>query len=217
MNDQLDLKEIERKAFVSTYQDGLWDIYYGLILIAIALFAFRPAGGYTPVNLVLAIAGFCIAGLAFWLGKKFITVPRMGQVEFGPVRKKRNRTLGIVMGCIVLVQAVFVFLQFAAWLRPDIRDNLGAIMPEGRLADMLVASIGALFIGPSMLLIAYFKDFPRGYYIAPLMALAVFLMIYLNRPLYPLIIGGLILLPGVVFFVRFVQRYPNPNSGRQHG
>ena len=27
MNTQLNLKELERKAFRSTYQDGLWDLY----------------------------------------------------------------------------------------------------------------------------------------------------------------------------------------------
>ena len=33
MSTQLNLKEIERKAFRSTYQDGLWDIHLGLIFV----------------------------------------------------------------------------------------------------------------------------------------------------------------------------------------
>ena len=33
-------------------------------------------------------------------------------------------------------------------------------------------------------------------------------MIYLNQPIYPIIIGALIVLPGVVLFVRFLQKYP---------
>jgi len=71
-----------------------------------------------------------------------------------------------------------------------------------------VAAIGSLFIGPSMILVAYFTDFGRGYYIAILMSAAVFLMILLNKPIYPLIIGLLIILPGVVLFIRFLQKYP---------
>jgi hypothetical protein len=46
------------------------------------------------------------------------------------------------------------------------------------------------------------------------MMLAVFLMIFLNRPVYPLALGVLTLLPGLVLFVRFVQKYPPP--GREH-
>ncbi len=34
MNSVLNLKEIEKRAFRSTYQDGLWDIYYGLVVIS---------------------------------------------------------------------------------------------------------------------------------------------------------------------------------------
>ena len=35
-------------------------------------------------------------------------------------------------------------------------------------------------------------------FIAVMMAIAVFLMIYLNQPIYPIIIGILIAVPGVV-------------------
>jgi len=74
--------------------------------------------------------------------------------------------------------------------------------------DLVVASTGALIVGPSMILVAFFKDFPRGYFIAIMIALAVFLMLYLNQPVYPIIIGALIALPGLVLFVRFLQKYP---------
>ena len=74
--------------------------------------------------------------------------------------------------------------------------------------DLVVASVGALIVGPSMILVAYFGDFPRGYFIAAMIALAVFLMIYLNQPVYPIFISMLIALPGLVLFVRFLRNYP---------
>ena len=46
MSQEIDLKQIERKAFRSTYQDGLWDIYIGLVVIFMALYMYRPVGGY---------------------------------------------------------------------------------------------------------------------------------------------------------------------------
>jgi hypothetical protein len=216
MSTQLDLKQIERRAFRSTYQDGLWDVYFGLIVISMAMFMFRPVGGYSPVNMILALSGFGLSYMIFWLGKKFITLPRMGQVKFGEARKKRKLTLMVILGAVVLIQVGFVLFQVFAWLTPNVRESLNGILLDRRLMDLVVAAIGALFIGPSMMLIAYFKDFPRGYYIAVMMMLAVFLMIYLNRPIYPIVIGGLIILPGLVLFVRFLQKYPLPRGESPH-
>jgi hypothetical protein len=208
MTTQLNLKELERKAFRSTYQDGLWDVYFGLIVICMAVFVYRPVSGYSPLNIVLALCAIGMAYALFWAGKKFITLPRMGQVEFGPQRKKRRLTLVIVLSVVVLIQVALVAFQLAAWANPELGEKLGRLLPDRDVMDLVVASIGALIVGPSMIVVAYFKDFPRGYFIAVMIALAVFLMLYLNRPIYPIIIGVLIALPGLALFVRFLQKYP---------
>ena len=208
MSTQLNLKEIERKAFRSTYQDGLLDLEFGLVVICMSIFIYRPASGYSPINIILAVCAIAAANLLFWAGKKYITLPRMGQVRFGLQRARRKRTMVIVMSVIVLIQVVLLVLQFLALAKPESAVNITRLMPARARMDLLVASIGALIVLPGMGLIAYFTDFPRGYYIAIMMALAVFLMIYLNQPIYPIIIGGLIILPGVVLFVRFLKTYP---------
>jgi hypothetical protein len=216
MDSQLDLKELERKAFRSTYQDGLWDVYLGLIVICMAFFIFRPVEGYGPRNIILMLLAFSLAYLVFWAGKKYITVPRMGQVSFGSLRKQKKRTLAIILGAVVLVQAAIVLLTAAGWLNAGFGAQLSFLLGGGSLERMLVAALGALFIGPSMILIAFYNDFPRGYYIAILMALAVFLMILLNQPIYPILIGALILVPGVVLFVRFLRKYPLHRDEAEH-
>ncbi len=208
MNTQLNLKEPERKAFRATYQDGLWDLYFGLIVICMAIFVYRPATGYSPVNIVLALSAMAGAYSLFLAGKKYITLPRMGQVQFGEQREKRKRTLVIVLSVVVLIQVALVVFQLLTWANPELGAKLESILPNRTGMDLLVASVGALFVGPSMIVVAYFKDFPRGYFIAIMIALAVFLMIYLNQPIYPIVIGGLIALPGLVLFVRFLQKYP---------
>ena len=81
--------------------------------------------------------------------------------------------------------------------------------------DLLVAAVGALFVGPSMMAIAYFIDFPRGYYIALVMSLGVFLMIWLDQPLIMIGAALLIFIPGLVTFVRFLQAYPLIPAGEQ--
>jgi len=208
MSTQINLKEIERKAFRSTYQDGLWDMYYGLVVMAMSIFVYRPATGYSPTNIVLAMLAFFVAGLLLFAGKKYITLPRMGQVKFGPMRKQKMTTLGVILGVLVLLQVALVGLTTQGWLNPEASAKINDFLASRDLMDVAVAAIGALIIGVSFTVMAYFTDFPRGYYIALLSSLAVFLMIYLNQPIYPIIIGTLIILPGLVLFVRFLRDYP---------
>jgi hypothetical protein len=208
MSTQIDLKEIERKAFRSTYQDGLWDIYYGVMVVCMSIFIFRPASGYSPMNIILMVLMFSAAYGLFWAGKKYITLPRMGQVRFGAVRKQKKRTLMITLGIFILIQVGLVLLTTSGWINPEASTKLNSYLQDRDATRLAVATIGSLIVGTSLLVIAYFTDFPRGYYIAVMMALAVFLMIYLNQPFYPILIGGLIILPGLVLFVRFLKTYP---------
>lgn len=211
MATQLNLKEIERKAFRSTYQDGLWDIYYGVIIVCMSIFIYRPADGYSAMNIILVLLLFSVAYSLFRAGKKYITLPRMGQVDFGAVRKQKARTLAVILGVFILFQVGIVGLTTLGWANPEVSTKLNHYInrPGSNLSGLLVvATIGSLIVGTSMIVIAYFRDFPRGYYIAVLMALAVFLMIYLNRPVYPIIIGGLIILPGLVLLVLFLKKHP---------
>jgi hypothetical protein len=212
MSKELNLKELERKAFRSTYQDGLWDVYLGLVVIGMAVFLSRPEQGYGALNILLLLAWFTLVYGIFWAGKKFITLPRMGQVRFGPIRKQKKVTLALLLGAVIAVQVVIILFSTARWLNPELGAKINAVLHTDNLERLAVAAVGALFVGPSMILVAYFKDFPRGYYIAILIALAVFLTISLNQPLFPIIIGALIALPGLLLFVRFLQKYPLPQE-----
>ena len=217
MSQDLDLKALERKAFRSTYQDGLWDINLGLIVIGMAIFVSRPDEGYSALNLLWLVVTCLVANLIFWAGKKFITVPRMGQVRFGEIRKQKARTLAIIMAVFVLVQSGIVLLTALSWMNPDLGAKVSSVLNAGNMERLVVAAVGSLFVGPSFILIAYFNDFLRGYYIAILMALAVFLMILFNQPIYPLILGGLIIAPGLVLFVQFLRQYPLSSPEVHHG
>jgi hypothetical protein len=204
MSTQLDLKEIERKAFRSTYQDGLWDMYIGLIVVCMSIFVYHPADGYSAMNIILLLLTFSAAYGLFWAGKKYITLPRMGQVRFGSVRKQKRRNLAIILGIFVLIQVGLVGLTAFGWANPILGLKLIGYINE----HVMVAAIGSLMVGTSMIVSAYFSDFLRGYYIAGMMSLAVFLMICFNQPIYPIMIGGLIVFPGLVIFVRFLKKYP---------
>jgi hypothetical protein len=216
MNSQLDLKKLERKVFRSTYQDGMWDMYYGLVVICMAIFVYRPASGYSPINIVIALCAIAAASGLFRMGKKLITVPRLGQVQFGAERKRRKLIMVVAMTIVVLFQVVLFLMTLLVWAHPEWILKYKNQLPDRNFMDLIVACIGALMVGPSMVLVAYFKDFSRGYFIAIMIALAVFLMLFLNEPIYPIIIGSLIALPGFVLFVRFLKKYPQHKVDLPH-
>ena len=120
MSTQLNLKEIERKAFRSTYEDGLWDIYFGIIVICMSIFLFHAETGYSPMNIILMLLMMSLAYSLFWAGKKYITVPRMGQVRFGDIRRKKKTTMVIFLSVVVLIQLIVLGLTTLGWLNPEV-------------------------------------------------------------------------------------------------
>ena len=216
MSTQLDLKEIERKAVRSTYQDGLLDICISLVVGSMALLMFNVAQDkLSLLYVVLAFLGVLAGQVVYWAGKKFITLPRMGQVKFGETRRQRTKSLTVILIMVVLIQVGIVLLTAGVWAIPAWGDKLQELFPGRGATDLLVATVGALFVGPSMMAIAYFTDFPRGYYIALVMSLGVFLMIWLWQPLIQVGAAILIFIPGLVLFVRFLRQYPRAATGER--
>ena len=214
MLNVVDLKKRARKAYLSTYEDGLWDMFFGVIVAAMGFFLYHPASGYSAINIIVYLVVITVANSLFMAAKKHITLPRMGHVTFGPARQKRKRTLAIVLGIVVFLQAILVISTATGWFSQVLTESLlGGYTSE----QLVVAWVSSLFVGIPMLIIAYVIDFPRGYYIAIMMALAVFLMILTNQPAYPVVIGIFIFVPGLVLFIRFLRKYPLQPGDEQHG
>lgn len=217
MSNSLDLKNIEKKAFRATHQDGLWDIYIGGVVICMAILAYTTTGEAKPLlRFGLYLVGLCVFYLIFWGGKKYITAPRLGEVKFGPRRQKRKLTMAIILAGIVLLQVIVLVGTILMWRNPGWAANLGLHTTNRDLERLVVAVIGALFVGPSMLLIAYFNDFLRGYYIAIIVSLAVFSLIWFSQPGYLIIAGLVIMLPGAILFIRFLRQHPLPPAEAHH-
>ena len=216
MSDQINLKEIERKAYQSTFQDGLKDMQYGLMVIFMSLLVHRPENGYDSDSILWLLFATILLIPIYKLAKKKITLPRMGQVKFGEIRasKKKSKTTALVV--IAFLQIVLLGLTILGWMNPVFGSKFSDILNGNSQTDLLVAGIGAAIAGFSTLVFAYFEDFLRGYYIALLMALAVFMIIYMNEPLYPIIFGFAIFIPGIILFIRFLIKYPLTDVETNH-
>jgi hypothetical protein len=205
MTNWLSLDEIEKKAFRSTFQDGIWDIYLGLLLfffgfqpILMDLFGFeaRESVWWSLIPILIAMAGF-------FLGKRFITVPRMGRVKFGPERKKKRLKVSIVLSVSVLVGLVLYLL-----VGPLQRSLGGPMAASVALGVFFVNCVVVFSLG------AYYLDYGRAYLYGWFFGLAMPLA-GLLRPhtkwAFPLVFGvfcGTMLTIGVVLLVRFIRQEP---------
>jgi hypothetical protein len=195
----LDLKQIERAAWRSYHSDGLWDIFIGLTLLSSWL---SSLVGSDLLHLVLVVASLFV----FALGKRFLTVPRMGLVEFGAERKAKNRKFAALLFFIVLVSvALYIVavtnIEVFGW-----RPERGSLTTLGMSLVILV-----IFGG-----IAYWLDFPRMMLLGLAFAAAFAGSRLLDSHLTFLAAGGLALGWGLVLLVSFVKRYPLPTeAGRE--
>lgn len=217
MSQIFDIKAIERKAFRSVHQDGLWDIYIGgLLLVFSLMFAIPESGEGELTYLGLTLVGVAIMFAFFQLGKKYITTPRMGQVRFGPERQKRKIKMIWIMAVYVLGTLGMFLYSLYVWNASSSGQAVDVpISPS--LERIFVASLAALIAGTSMAVISHFKEFMRGYYIALLMAAGFFFTLLLDTTTPMIVAGALVLVPGLVLFINFLRQHPLPPKEFRHG
>ena len=210
MSQHINLKELEKKAWKSYFQDGLWDIFLGLILLAMAVNDLVIDIGLSKsweYGIFIGVEGLAL--LVLFVGKKFITVPRIGHVKFGPTRKAKNKKVVIILTITFLINVMLYILLATRSLPPGwenwLKEN---VLPFGF----------GVFIILVFSLIAYFMDFNRLYIHGTLFGLAVpvdkMMEKYTDFTYTGLIAFSIpttiSLLIGLTVFIRFLRNYPLP-------
>jgi hypothetical protein len=210
MSEKLNLKELERKAWRSFFDDGLWDIYLGLLLASMGISGLLDRSGTgEDLGMTIYIGLLIVIMLAFWAGKRFVTVPRIGQVKFGRERKVRRIKTALVLFASVVFGLVVMLLTSAARRGVSPEVPWESVMPALWAVNMLVV-FGAM---------GYFLDFERLYFIGLMYAITV----PLNEVLITLAefrigpylffgFGFLIVIVGVYILLRFLRNYPVPHE-----
>ncbi|MFX1275267.1 MAG: hypothetical protein ACFFBP_16375 [Promethearchaeota archaeon] len=210
MAEKINLKDLERKAWKSFFQDGLWDIYFGLILLGLAasqLLYLLPFPELINLFIVL-IPIYSIAMLILTLGKKYITTPRIGKIKFGLKRKKIKKRLAI----IILIQVGFTVSMV-------ILTSLGLFYYLQINSLILMLIIGLLFLTFPIGILAFYWDYPRLYIYGLLGGMGFFIAELLHpiigEPLNLILpyscIATSIIIVGLVYFLKFLHKYPKVN------
>lgn len=194
---QIDLRELERKAFTSYHQDGLLDIGIGVFILSFGI------GMLTEMFWLPAIA-ISVAMSVWYAAKKTVTAPRVGCVKFGPERYSHLRNL-MTVGVIVLSLCVLVSLvvfygsatgNIPSWVKLILIDH----------GDTLIGVIGSgLF-----LVVGYSLNIGR-LYAYTILTLGIFILsdaLDIGFTTGALILGSSVTLGGVVVLIQFMHKNP---------
>ena len=208
----VDLKDIERKVWMRCHQDGLMDIFLGLMLLLMGsgfIFVDVYGMGTTGALVAMAIMG-TVATAAFYAAKRLITYPRIGRVEFGPKGRSRLKKTAIVFSASVIVGIAAFVVAMITYSGGLGGLNAAVLLPVIYILNMVV--VFGLW--------AWFFELPRFYLVGVLYALPLPLIIGFDEMagirigyLSFAIPGTIILLMGLVILIRFLRRYPPLQEG----
>jgi hypothetical protein len=202
----MDLKQIERGAYSSYFENGLVDLTVGMIIIAAGIIPILESIGiHRYIGYILFLI---IPLLHVWARIKFIN-PRIGLVKFRSARKRRIKvstllTLLVVMFTILLLVMTITVGIPSSW-------NIGQFGP------MIWIGLGVIII---MGIKAYILDFPRLAYLGLIIGICVPLHEYLFRQMGEIeaavlgfILPGLLMATmGAYYLVKFLSKYPKPTT-----
>jgi predicted small integral membrane protein len=200
MTQEPDLKEIQKRAYMSYHQDGIIDIFVGLYILTFGL------GAYIDIIFELGFAILMPVILAvvmvpiWYSAKRAITMPRIGFVKFGP--SQANRLMVVFIGLAILGLAfslIFAISATQAWVH--------AIMQYGMIILGLAGFAMCCLFGYSMGL--------RRLYAYGLLTLILFVGGYFVGIYvwYLLIALGIVItVAGFYLLISFVRKYPLPGD-----
>jgi hypothetical protein len=207
MSLRVSLKEAERRAFTSAFQDGLWDIFIGCVLL---VFAVAPVlsdrmGDVKSTAVFVLFLG--LAGLVLGLVKKSVVMPRVGVVRFGLARKAKLKRLYRMMLAVNVGMLVLGAYGIAA------SNSVASWPTSGFFAPVVLVGFGTA---------AYFLDFRRLYAYGVLIAASPLVGELLHRyfdaphsgiPIAFGVAATITVLVGLAIFARMLRDSHAPGSG----
>lgn len=204
----LSLRAMEARSWKAWQQDGLFDMYFGILFLAIGVSALVEAlGAPAPVRLATLVVLQFGGVLLFWLARRRYTTPRQGAVRFAPPRVRRTYTLRFALAACVLLLAGLV-ASTALGLSP--------LHCFSQLGAYALPTAVAVVVGLPLVAIATFLQFPRVLVHAALFITAGFALTAAGHNFMSPIPGAIAFgacgstsfAIGTFYFVRFLRRVP---------
>jgi hypothetical protein len=203
MSQQIDLREVEKRSFASRFQDGILDMWLGIVLVGTGLAEPLSEGWPMEWGWLIVYGVVCAVGAVLtWTLRKVFAAPRSGMVRFGPAGKRRQVRATLVMVASLVFSVLLVALTF---LGPSITGGTGIFASSAQVGALVAAWMLAVFS-----IASYVLGFGRGYVIGALYALGLGFGEALLNPWLIVAAALLVVLMGLIVFVRFVRETPLP-------
>lgn len=185
-----ELQTIQRKVYMSFFEDSVWDIFLGLFILGWGLAILADAS---------YLVGASFVGLYFmaWGVKKWLTYPRIGYVRFSASSRRRITARFLILGTAVLLLGLLAAVLWGTGTRPQWLADYFPLIFNGMLAAVVC-------------FVAYWARVNRFYLYAALIFLGAVFHLWLGIEWEFGFIGagGIILVISLGFLIRFLRKYP---------
>lgn len=209
MTELTDLESLEKQAFRRFYEDGLFDIFLGVMLatMAVGAIAIDATGNEFTGMLIMVVVAIAIV-VTLMVVRRRLLAARLGEFTPGPARRRRISVVRLAL----LGSVVLGLLLFAVVAMGDVSiTSLEVIMPAVWFVNAVVV-LGAM---------AYLLDVPRFYFygflfgtVMPVMIWPDVLWDYRIPPIVAMGVPALVaIVIGAVKLNSFLKNYPaRPNA-----
>ena len=209
MNDMINTKEIERRAYLTYHKDGIIDIYLGLLIVMLSIVMLSTLFVGTEAFMMWGgMAGtFALFPIFYRESKKRYTFPRLGYVKFSEKKGRSRNSIMMLLGLGTLSALMGLWAFFLG--------SKGDVLWVETIITHWHWFLASLFLG-LFLLFGYITDLKRLYYYG----LGSFVL-FASGNFLPvkgfwlvLALGGAMMATGVILLQRFIREYPLESSAR---
>jgi len=204
MKLQLDIKKIEQKAFSQAQQDGLMEFVMGICLMAMSTrLLSRVMIGMFPIAVIL------FAPILNAMRNRF-TYPRIGYVKLIE-DKPKDAIAGIAIVTLIIIAVLAVsFIIFA-----DVRD-FGLWMKWVPLWAGIIIAIMFVSLAAKSPTARYYIFAVYSLVVGLVLSIMKFAEVETGTLLYFLAMGAFLTPFGLVLFICFLRKYPEPAKEAQY-
>jgi len=200
MTQNINLKEIEKKAYRDSQQDGLMEVMMGLILMTFGGFFYSPV--FSFYILLIVFAGRIVEFI-----RRRYTHPRIGFVKFHEENPKDALT-GVFLFEVAVIVIMFTLISI-----------FGEVTDYSQWVKWSPLFFGMILVGP----FAHAQSRSGNVRYTGYAILSVVLGLFFSLAdfasgrtgliLYLVLMGGFLLISGLFIFARFLRRYPLATTG----
>lgn len=201
MKNKINLKEIEKRAYTSFFEDGIYELLFAhFLLVGMFSSTLREMGVADLIRVSIYVPIMFLGVLIVYFGKKYITTPRLGTVKFGIERKKKIKKLHVFIFTLVVLSISIAVFAMAGQLNKN--------LPMSLIVSLILISFFAIA--------AWYQDYPRFLIIGLIYASTEWIYVFLESKGIILgrgalaygIPGLIILISGMLTLLKFLKKYP---------